>query len=55
MCGVGRWLGEGAVYLLIKMMKIQVENNDMHTVDYRMIKKIDSKKELNILSEGLNP
>jgi len=41
--------------LLIKMMKIQVENNDMHTVDYRMIKKIDSKKELNILSEGLNP
>ena len=25
--------------LLIKMMKIQVKNNDMHTIDYRMIKK----------------
>ena len=28
--------------LLIKMMKIQVKNNDMHTIDYRMIKKINN-------------
>ena len=38
--------------VLIKMLKIQVKNNDMHTLDYRMIKKINSEKTPDKLSGG---
>ena len=37
--------------LLLKMMKIQESNNDMHTIDYRMIKKINLENALTKLSE----
>ena len=30
--------------LLLKMMKIQELNNDMYTIDYRRIKKINTRK-----------
>jgi hypothetical protein len=33
------------------MMKNQVKNNDMHTIDYRMIKKINLENALTKLSE----
>ncbi len=41
--------------LLIKMMKIQVKNNDMHTIDYRMIEKTNLDNTLTKLSEDQNP
>tara|TARA_B100000959_G_scaffold267727_1_gene311558 strand:+ start:503 stop:658 length:156 start_codon:yes stop_codon:yes gene_type:complete len=37
--------------LLVNMMKNQVKNNDMHTMDYRIIKKIGLEKALTKLSE----
>jgi hypothetical protein len=36
--------------LLIKMMKIQMKNNDRHTIDYRMIKKTNLENTLTKLS-----
>ena len=41
--------------LLVNMMKNQVKNNDMHTMDYRMIKKINLENALTKLSEEQNP
>ena len=41
--------------LLLNMMKNQVKNNDMHTMDYRIIKKINLEKALTKLSEEQNP
>ena len=41
--------------LLIKMMKIQAKNNDMHTIDYRMIEKTNLDNTLTKLSEDQNP
>ena len=37
------------------MMKIQVKNNDMHTIDYRMLKKTHLENTLTKLSEDQNP
>ena len=41
--------------LLLKMMKIQELNNDMYTIDYRRIKKINLENVLTKLSEEQNP
>tara|TARA_Y100000294_G_scaffold45657_1_gene42283 strand:+ start:32 stop:1345 length:1314 start_codon:yes stop_codon:yes gene_type:complete len=41
--------------LLMKMMKIQVKNNDIHTIDYRMIEKTNLGNALTKLSEEQNP
>jgi hypothetical protein len=41
--------------LLMKMMKIQVKNNDIHTIDYRMIEKTNLDNALTKLSEDQNP
>ena len=40
--------------LLIKMMKIQEANNDMHTIDYRIIKKRNSENSPTNLSKTQN-
>ena len=41
--------------LLIKMMKIQAKNNDMHTMNYRMLEKTNLDNALTKLSEDQNP
>jgi hypothetical protein len=41
--------------LLVNMMKNQVKNNDMHTINYRMIKKTNLESILTKLNEDQNP
>ncbi len=41
--------------LLIKMMKIQAKNNDMHIMNYRMLEKTNLDNALTKLSEDQNP
>jgi len=41
--------------LLVNMMKNQVKNNDMHTMNYRMLEKTNLDNALTKLSEDQNP